>query len=212
MPHMAAVKKEIALEEWLSIKSLYFKNIEAEYFTMAESKQTGINIKCSLNQPLLQEIEFVKGNESYKPKTTQIVIYKVTGNEAKESLGIISFNEPISIGDSICDGPENLDARLVAENEVFEGICDIIFKYKQQVEIKIEAKNLKDRIWDIAKYKNLLVKDFCIFTKREIEEDVPPKLEDHPDEKDHSQNTSHAQKTIEEIIKHNAVKYLRKII
>jgi len=177
----ASIKQESSLDGFLSRKAFFFDNATAQYFVSAESKQIGISIDCSWNQPLMLNIRIVDGDKIYRPTDTQIFIRKKTSEDSNSACGILTFYKPINVGDPICDGPESLSAHLLAESEVFEGICNIIFKYKQQVGIKIEAKNIKEDIWDVTKEKSLVVADFSVFTKKTDDKDaeVLPKKENN---------------------------------
>jgi len=182
-----AVKPGSALDAFLSRKAFFFDNAIARYFVSAESKQIGISIDCNWNQPLMQKIRIVDGEKVYKPTDAQILIYKKTDKDSNSHSGILTFCDSINVGDPICDGPESLSAQLMAESEVFEGICDIIFKYEQQVGIKIEAKDIKEDIWDVAKEKRLVVVDFSVFTKKTNEKaaEVHSKAENNYDNHEH---------------------------
>ena len=163
----AAIKQESSLDDFLSRKSFFFDNAKAQYFVSADSKQTGINIDCIWNQPLRSNIRIINGDKIFRPTEPQILIYKDSSNDSNSPSGILTFNKPINVGDPICDGPENLCVKLLANKETFEGICDILFKYKQQIEIKVEVKNIKEDIWDVTKEKRLEVTDFSVFTKKQ---------------------------------------------
>lgn len=167
----AAIKQESSLDNFFPT-SLFFDNAKAQYFVSADSQQTGINIDCIWHQPLGQNIQIIKGDKIFRPTETQILIYKKTSNDPNSSKGILAFYEPIKIGDPICDGPENLSAQLLADKEIFDGICDILFKYKQQIGIKVGVKKIKNDIWDVAKEKALLVTDFSVFTKKTVEKEA----------------------------------------
>ncbi len=159
-------KKEGSLDDLLFSNPFLFDIAKAQYFVSTDSQQIGLNIDCIWNQPLMLNIKIVDGQKIYKPTQTAIMIYKNLGKELKTSCGIIAFYKPINVGDPICDAPETLGIELVAEKEAFEGICDILFKYKQQLKIKVEVKKIRENVWDVTKEKNLAVTKFSVFTEK----------------------------------------------
>ena len=209
----AAIKQESSLDDFLSRKSLFFDNAKAQYFVSADSKQTGINIDCTWNQPLRSNIRIINGDKIFRPTETQIMIYKDSSNDSNSPSGILTFYEPINIGDPICDGPENLCVKLLADKETFEGICDILFKYKQQIGIKVEVKNIKEDIWDVTKEKRLEVTDFSVFTKKTSEKDADfiSKADKTSEDFQEHYPTEFPQQAFAKILKHTLVKYLKKI-
>ena len=203
-----AIKQESALEDYIYRKEFFFDNATAQYFVSAESKQIGINIDCSWNQPLRQNIRIVDRDKIYSPTETQILIYKNIDKEINTHFGILLFYEGMNVGDPICDSPESLSAQLFAGSEVFEGICDIIFKYKQQVGIKIEAKNIKEDIWDVTKEKRLVVTGFSVFSKKTNGKDpnVALKAENNYEGNQEHHLTEFSQQSLEKVFK-----YLKKL-
>ena len=209
----AAIKQESSLEDLLSRKSLFFDNARAQYFVSADSKRTGINIDCNWNQPLMQNIRIVNSDKIFRPTETQILIYKNISKDSNSPYGILTFYEPINIGDPICDGPENLCAELLADKETFEGICDILFKYKQQIGIKVEVKNIKEDIWDVTKEKRLEVTNFSVFTKKANEQDADSisKAENSCEDNQGHHLTEFSQQTFEKLVKQTVLKYIKKM-